>query len=120
MPTTAPYRILVRDLVLAASIGAFAHEHHAKQRVRINVTLDAVIDPTQPEDALKRVISYGRIVTQIRALLEGIHFNLVETLAERVAALALEDPRALRAVVRIEKLDVFPDTIVGIEIERSR
>lgn len=120
MPTPAPYRILIRDLVLAASIGAYAYEHQAKQRVRINVTLEAVVDTAQPEDALKRVISYGRIVTQIRTLLDGLHFNLVETLAERVAALSLEDPRAVRVTVRVEKLDVFPDTIVGVEIERSR
>lgn len=120
MPNDAPYRILIRDLVLAASIGAYAHEHHAKQRVRINVTLEALVDATLPEDALKRVISYDRIIIRIRALLDGIHFNLVETLAERVAAIALEDPRALRATVRVEKLDVFPDTVVGIEIERSR
>ncbi|BBK32246.1 dihydroneopterin aldolase [Stella humosa] len=121
MPSdTAPYRILVRDLVVAASIGAYAHEHHARQRVRVNVTLDATVDPAQPEDSLRRVISYGDIVEGTRALAAGRHFNLAETLAEHIAALSLADPRAIRVTVRVEKLDVFPEAVVGVEIERRR
>ena len=120
MSIDAPYRILVRDLVLAASIGAFAHEHHAKQRIRVNVTLEARIDPAHPEDALKRVISYGDIVAGTQALVADTHFNLAETLAERIAALSLADPRAVRVTVRVEKLDVFAGAVVGVEIDRSR
>jgi dihydroneopterin aldolase len=43
----------------------------------------------------------------------------VETLAEQIAALCLEDRRVRVARVRVEKLDVFVDaTSVGVEIER--
>ncbi|MGE0719704.1 MAG: dihydroneopterin aldolase [Alphaproteobacteria bacterium] len=120
MQPEARYRILVRDLVLAASIGAFAHEHQARQRVRIDVTLEAVEDRSAPPDSLGRVISYSRIVSGVRALLDGAHFNLAETLAGRIADLALADPRARRVIVRVEKLDIFPGAVVGVEIERSR
>ena len=114
------YRILIRDFVLAFSVGAYDHEHKARQRVRINVTLDATVDPTEPVDGLKRVISYGKIVADIRRLSASGHFTLVETLAERIAAAALADPRARRVVVRVEKLDIFPDLVAGVEIERER
>lgn len=120
MPADAPYRILVRDLVVAASIGAFAHEHHARQRVRVEVTLEARPDPQQPEDSLRRVISYGDIVDGVRALVAATHYNLAETLADRIAAMALADPRAIRVTVRVEKPDVIPGAVVGVEIERSR
>ncbi|MCC7276163.1 MAG: dihydroneopterin aldolase [Alphaproteobacteria bacterium] len=119
MADVPTYRILVRDLVLAASVGAFAHEHQARQRVRVNVTLDAVEDPTAAADSLGRVISYGRIVAGVRSLVDGRHYNLVETLAARIADLTLADPRARRTVVRVEKLDIFPDVVVGVEIERT-
>jgi 7,8-dihydroneopterin aldolase/epimerase/oxygenase len=46
---------------------------------------------------------------------------LVETLAERVAADCLADPRAASVRVRIEKPDVIANAgSVGVEINRSR
>lgn len=114
------YRILIRDFVLAFSVGAYEHEQKAKQRVRINLVLDATVDAAEPEDSVRRVISYGRIVADIRRLSNSGHFVLVETLAERIAAAALADPRARKVTVRVEKLDIFPDLIAGVEIERSR
>ena len=46
--------------------------------------------------------------------------NLVETLAERLAGICLQDPRVRSARVRVEKLDVFADAVsVGVEIERE-
>ena len=45
--------------------------------------------------------------------------NLVETLADRIAEMCLEDQRVRTARVRIEKLDVFADAeSAGVEIER--
>ena len=45
--------------------------------------------------------------------------NLLETLAERLAARILTEPQAMRAFVRIEKLDIGPYKL-GVEIVRSR
>jgi dihydroneopterin aldolase len=46
---------------------------------------------------------------------------LVETLAERMAAAALTDPRVERARVTVEKPDAFPDVAgVGVVVERRR
>jgi len=47
------------------------------------------------------------------------HVRLVETLAERIAAGVLADPRIRVIRVRVEKLDVFAELdAVGVEIER--
>jgi len=47
------------------------------------------------------------------------HIALIETLAERVAALVLANERVIRVTVRAEKLDVGPGG-VGVEITRKR
>jgi dihydroneopterin aldolase len=47
------------------------------------------------------------------------HIALMETLAERIAALILTYPRVASITVRVEKLDVGPGT-VGVEIMRER
>jgi len=67
------------------------------------------------------VVCYAEVVEGIRGLLADGHINLVETLAERIAALCLEDRRVIGAKIRVEKLDVMPEaSAVGVEIERHR
>jgi dihydroneopterin aldolase len=111
--------ILVRDLVVPCEIGVFPHEHGKKQRVRIAMTLD-IADGGRPlDDKLAATVSYGDIIDRVRALADRGRINLVETLAERVAAICLADRRVRAATVRVEKLDIYPDgTIVGVEIQR--
>jgi dihydroneopterin aldolase len=66
-------------------------------------------------------VCYGELVTGIRHVVGSGHNNLAETLAERIAAMCLEDRRVHAVKVRVEKLDVFPESeSVGVEIERRR
>ena len=113
--------VFVRDLMLVAQIGVHSHEKLGPQRIRVNVDL-AVFekDVDGIGDQLANVVCYEEVVSGIRALVAEGHVNLVETLAEQIAALCLEDRRVRVARVRVEKLDVFADaTSVGVEIERA-
>lgn len=118
--------MFLRDMVLTASIGVHPHEHAAPQRVRINVDLGVEDDGArslsrQPvgRDELARVVDYERLAEQVRGIVAAGHVRLVETLAERIAEMCLADARIRRALVRVEKLDVYADVAsVGIEIER--
>ena len=109
--------VFVRDLLLACRIGVHAHEEGQPQRVRVN--LDLAVREGSQDDDLSHVVCYEGLVAGVRALAGEGHVKLVETLAERVAALCLEDCRVEVVRVRIEKLDVFVDAAsVGVEIER--
>jgi dihydroneopterin aldolase len=123
-------KMFIRDLVLDASIGVHAHEHAARQRVRINLDL-AVLDESGGgtkmsraavgRDELARVVDYEAIVNRVRAIVAAGHVQLVETLAERLAETCLMDERVSAARVRVEKLDVFADAAAaGVEVERRR
>jgi len=115
----ATRRVFIRDLVLEAEIGAHRHERGQRQRVRINVDLRIHEDGRAIGDDLRNVVCYDEIASGIRAIVAAGHVNLVETLAERVAAMCLADARVARVRVSIEKLDVYPDVAaVGVEIER--
>jgi len=112
--------VFVRDLTLDAHIGVHQHEKLGPQRIRVNVDLAVwEKDVDGIGDQLANVVCYEQVVSGIRALVEDGHVNLVETLAEQIAALCLGDRRVRVARVRVEKLDVFADaTSVGVEIER--
>lgn len=119
-----PRRVFLRDMVLMGKVGIYPHEHGAAQRLRINVDLLVHDDGGEGLDAadrLDRVVDYERVAKAVRAIVAAGHVKLVETLAERIAAAALADGRVLRARVRVEKLDVFPDALsAGVEVERHR
>jgi 7,8-dihydroneopterin aldolase/epimerase/oxygenase len=112
-------RISLRDHVVEADIGAFQKERGHKQRLRFNVVVE-VRPVTEPlEDDVDRILSYDRITEAIAAELAAERLNLLETLAERVAERILAEPAAMRAFLRIEKLDIGPYAL-GVEIVRSR
>ena len=113
-------RVLIRDLVLPCQIGVLRRERGTGQRVRINLDLAVREEPQPIEDDLRNVVCYDEIVSGVRAIVGAGHINLVETLAERIAAMCLADQRVAGVRVRVEKLDVCPDAVaVGVEICRG-
>ncbi|MQX36052.1 dihydroneopterin aldolase [Roseospira navarrensis] len=111
--------VFVRDLVLSARIGAYEHEKAAPQRIRLNLDLAVREAAADLGDRLENVVCYDSVLGRVREIVQAGHVNLVETLAERIAAVCLEDSRVRRAQVRVEKLDVFQEAeSVGVTIER--
>lgn len=111
--------VFLRDMVLQASVGIYAHEKAFRQRVRINVDLGVAEDGHDLADKLDRVVDYEKIAGLVREIVGTGHVHLVETLAEQIAAGCLRDRRVRVARIRVEKLDVFEDTeAAGVEIER--
>lgn len=113
--------VFVRDLVLECSIGIHQHEREELQRVRVNLDLAVREGETNGnlDDDIANVVCYEKLTLGVRELVSNDHVNLVETLAEDVAAMCLEDSRVRSARVRIEKLDILQDAVsVGVEIER--
>ena len=112
-------RISLRDHIVEADIGAFQQERGHRQRLMFNVVVE-VRPVAQPlNDDVDRILSYDRLTWAIAAELAAERLNLLETLAERVAERILAEPQAMRAFVRIEKLDIGPYKL-GVEIVRSR
>jgi (5-formylfuran-3-yl)methyl phosphate synthase len=123
-------RVFVHDLVLPVRIGAYASERALPQPVRFNVeaAVARLSSPTPDGDSaalahwqpgMRDVFSYDLIRDGIRMLVDAGHVALVETLAERVAAMVLVHPRVAKVSVQVEKLDAGSG-IVGIAIERTR
>ncbi len=111
-------RVFVRDLVLPMQVGAYAFEHGHTQRVRFDVEA-SVARPARLTADLGDVFSYDVITDGIRLLIEREHIDLLETLAERIAAMLLAHSAVLRVRITLEKLDVGEGT-VGCAIERVR
>lgn len=112
-------RISLRDHLVEAEIGAFQKERGHRQRLLFNVVVEVRPAPAPLDDDVDKILSYDRITEAIASELAAERLNLLETLAERVAERILAEPQAMRAFVRVEKLDIGPYKL-GVEIVRSR
>jgi 7,8-dihydroneopterin aldolase/epimerase/oxygenase len=125
-PDPAPRRVFIRDLVVDARIGVYAEEKSRPQPVRINISFEMRDDGLDHPggvgpDAVGRVVDYDGLAKRIRAFIRRAHVELVETMAEEIARLSLQDPRVTSARVSVEKLTVFSDAVsAGVEIVRFR
>lgn len=108
--SAAELRVGFQDMTLDASVGVYAHERAQRQPIRLGVTLDLVCPGPSGADARAWTL----------AVLNEGHITLIETLAERIAARCLADARVRMVTVRVEKLEIFPDVVVGVEIVRQR
>ncbi|MEM9619224.1 MAG: dihydroneopterin aldolase, partial [Pseudomonadota bacterium] len=80
------------------------------------------IEPSQPVgDRLEDVVCYDKLTEGVRAIISEGHIKLVETLAERVADLALSHPMVLGVMVRIVKPNAIAEAdAAGVEIFRAK
>ena len=116
------YLVKIRRLIVDMFIGVHEHEKQSKQRVAIDVELELVY----PEEGFskgiyKNVGCYETLVDKIKNLSKEGHVVLVETFADKIADIALDDERVISAAIYVEKLDGFSDCeAVGATIKKSR
>lgn len=112
-------RVLIEDLELVASVGVYEHEKRKLQRLLISMELDVADDYDGVSDQLCDVYDYDLAIRAAQTVVSRGHTNLLETLAERIAAACLADSRVLAVRIRLVKPDIeAPCDGVGIEIRR--
>ena len=116
------YLVKIRRLLVDMFIGVHQHERHSKQRVAIDVELELDY-PAEgfSKGIYKHVGCYETLVDKIRTLSKEGHVVLVETFADKIADIALNDERVISAAIHVEKLDIFSDCeAVGATIKKFR
>ena len=114
----------VHDLEVPVLTGIYSEETHLPQPLRISLTVDldcpAHFAPDSPLGATKNYLDLKRAATT--ALPEGVHFTLVEGVADHIAeTLFLQDKRVARVVVKIVKLAISEaGESIGITLTRYR
>ncbi len=96
-------KIFIRELALRCIIGIYPEERREKQDVVINVEMHSDLRKAGRSDDLNDTVDYKAIKKAILALVEKSSFQLIESLAERIADIALGDGKVKRVVVGIDK-----------------
>lgn len=117
-------RITVSGITATGYHGVFEHERRDGQTFVADVTLHVDTRPAAAEDRLDLTVDYGVLSEQVAGVLSGEPADLVETVAERIAAVALSHPgvHAVDVVVHKPQAPVtvpFGDVTVRIHRDRA-
>jgi len=114
-------KVFIRDLSLRCIIGVFPEERREKQDILINVEMHTDLRKAGRSDKLEDTVDYKAVKKAILKLVDGSRFELIESLAERMADIALDDERVKQVVITIDKPGALRFAKASaVEITRTR
>jgi FolB domain-containing protein len=114
-------KILIKDLLLRCIIGINKEERREKQDILINIEMSLTFPDASNKDDIAETVDYKKINKKIIAMVENSKFFLVETLAEKIAQICLENVKIRKVKVSVEKPGALRFArSVGVEITREQ
>jgi dihydroneopterin aldolase len=116
-------RILMRGLAFYGYHGVLPEETRLGQRFIVDIDMHVPLGEAGRTDDLTMTVDYGAVLADVRGIVEGPPFKLIEAVAERIAATILARYAVDAVRVRVRKPDVpIAATLeyVGVEITRRR
>lgn len=110
--------IKLLDMVFYGHIGALPEEKTLGQRFHVDVNVYRDLRKAGVSDALGETSDYGRIYEQVKAVMEGTRFDLLEKAAETIASHILEDQEVTAVELEIRKPSVPIPGVLGASAVR--
>lgn len=114
--------IELRGLRLRAVVGVLPEERERVQPLEIDLDLHVDIQAAARSDDLADTVDYGAVCAEVEALCESLHPELLEVLADRIAAVVLARAGVVAVDVAVRKLrPPVPQDLAtcGVRIHRS-
>jgi dihydroneopterin aldolase len=106
-------RIAITGLRVFGRHGVLPHEETEGQVFVVDVGLSLGLATAGQTDRLSDTIDYGTLARAVHDRVGSERWDLIERVAERVAELALEDPRVDEVEVTVHK----PDAPIPLEFD---
>ena len=125
-PDGRPYdQIRLTGVTATGHHGVLPHEREEGQKFSADVVLHLDTRPAATGDALADTVSYADVAQDVHAVLAGSPADLIETVAERIAAAVLEHPAVQAVDVRVHKPHApiavpFDDVEVAVRRDRVK
>jgi len=116
-------RITLTGIRVRAHHGVFDFEREQGQEFVIDVSVAVDLAPAASGDALARTVHYGELAVAVAQAVERDPVDLIETVAERVAGVALGFAGVEEAEVTVHKPGApieVPFSDVSVTVVRSR
>ncbi len=112
--------IYIRELRVETVIGVYDWERRIRQPVVMDLQMAADIRRAAATDNIDDTLDYKAVAKRVIAFVEGSRFQLVETLAERIAEIVLKEFRVEWIRLEVNKKGAVRGARdVGVIIERG-
>jgi dihydroneopterin aldolase len=112
--------IFLRDMKVDAVIGIWDWERKIRQTVSIDLDMAADIRKAAATDSVEDTLNYKSVAKRVQEFVGNSDFQLVETLAEQLAAIVIDEFDIPWVRVRLSKPGAIRGARdVGILIERG-
>ena len=111
-------RLSISGLKARVRVGCTERERASAQSLELDVDLFLPLARAGLRDDLAASVDYAVLASRLRAEIEGRPWRLIEAVAERAAALILEEFRVPRAVVRVRKRAWSGIAFAEVSLER--
>ena len=112
--------VYLRDLKVDCVIGIYDWERRIRQTLYIDIDMATDIRKAAASDDIKDTLDYKAVSKRVQQFVSESEFQLVETLAEKIAALVLKEFPVPWVRVRINKKGAVRNAgAVGVVIERG-
>ncbi len=114
-------KILIHDLAVDCVIGIHPWERQHPQRLFVDVEMAFDVTPAAHDDDFTQTVDYDAASQGVERIAVEGQFQLIETLAERVASWLLATTPITAATVRVRKPQALNQAAwAGVEITRRR
>jgi len=112
--------IFIHALKTETIVGIFDWERQVKQTVILDIEFSADIRKAALTDSIDDTLNYKRVAKRVLAFVEESRFHLVETLAEHLAMLILEEFAVAWVRISLSKPGAIRGSRdVGVMLERA-
>ncbi len=98
-------KIRVRRMVFAACHGVGPHEKAVPTRIEVDLEVETEVREAGRTDDLSKSVDYSRLYAEVAEVITGPSRNLLESLAEDIAARVLRLDRCNAATVTVRKIN---------------
>ncbi len=113
-------KIFLNELKIETIIGIWEWERKIRQTVIIDLEMSADIAKAAATDQVEDTLNYKRVAKRVQQFVEESSFQLVETMAERIAAIIRDEFDVAWVRVRVNKPGAIRSSKdVGVLIERG-
>ena len=113
-------KLQITGLRVSAVIGVRAWERQLRQPLLIDLSLAIDAAAAAASDQIDDALDYGAVARRVTELTETSNFQLIETLAEAIASMVLDEFAPASVTITVHKPGAVPQAQgVSIEIERS-
>ncbi|WP_308363929.1 MULTISPECIES: dihydroneopterin aldolase [unclassified Microbulbifer] len=112
--------VYIRDLKVDTIIGIYDWEREVRQTVSLDLEMAFNIAEAARTDNIEHTLNYKAVAKRLIAFIEGSEFLLVETMAEKIAAIVRDEFEVPWLRLRLSKPGaVRGSRDVGVLIERG-